>query len=226
MVGDEARYLNTHFRLATWALTHVWNRVILFIYFEHVLCESKSAWWHDKASATLCLFTNSIWFDNITNRSVEFYRNSSLRFLCFLLIKRLLFDLDPRSLILIPFHGGRLCNMGCIYFPKTSPHTSPLFPIREMELGIYSTMVEGVGISSIGASSPLLPRKHFYMSRIQTSKRKQGLGLKVKDCNPWPSIEIEGQRYGSLTFWSGTTMSGSGDIYMFPLSIILNLKGL
>ena len=156
MLGDEARYLNTHFRLATWALTHVGNCVILFIYFEHVLCESKSAWWHDKASATLCLFTNSIWFDNITNRSVEFYRNSSLRFLCFLLIKRLLFDLDPRSLILIPFHGGRLCNMGCIYFPKTSPHTSPLFPIREMELGIYSTTEEGVGISSIGASSPSL----------------------------------------------------------------------
>ena len=47
-----------------------------------------------------------------------------------------------------------VCFMACIYFPKNSPHTFPLFPIREMELGIYSTTVEGVGISSIGASSP------------------------------------------------------------------------
>ena len=147
------------------------------------------------------------------------------KLLFFFLSKSLGFELSwtLRSLgvrFLSYFMAG-VCFMACIYFPQNSPHTSPLFPIREMELGIYSTMVEGVGISSIGASSPLLPRKHFYISRIQTSKRRQGSGLKVKDCNPWPSIEIEGQGY----FYQVLQKVDQG-IYMFPLSIIPNLKGL
>ena len=46
-----------------------------------------------------------------------------------------------------------LANIWCLHiFPVDSPHLPP-FPIREMELGIYSGMVERVGISSIGASS-------------------------------------------------------------------------
>ena len=99
------------------------------------------------------------------------------------------FELSPAglrlSLIPILFHGGRLFY-GLHIFSQKLPTPLPLFPIREMELGIYSTMLEGVGISSIGASSP-----------PPSSPQKTFLHIKDPDMREKKRIWIEGQ--GSQT---------------------------